>query len=193
MQGGTCTHQTIGDIPKKVRNALQGKDVVLVLTAHGNVQWLFGKKPGQEGGPAKKFAAQLRTIQQQCDVRVRRIVLDACWSATELASPPEKFNNSSSARTLSKHLGDTYTVYGFNGTAGSENVSFCNAGGKAKKASYAENVCIFVDGVAVKGSTSDGKKITVYHSTAKLGNSFYVKNAFAGELPDVYESKSFPD
>lgn len=48
--------QTIGNIPKAVQNALQHQDVVLVLTAHGNVQWLFGETPGQEGGPAKKFA-----------------------------------------------------------------------------------------------------------------------------------------
>ncbi|WP_437603040.1 hypothetical protein WMF28_15575 [Sorangium sp. So ce590] len=185
--------QTIGKIPNKVQNALKDKDVIVVLTAHGNVQWLFGETPGQEGGPAKNFAAELRKIQKECEVRARRIVLDACWSATELASPPEKFNNSSSARTLSKHLGDTYTVYGFNGTAGSTNVSFCDAKGIATKASYAENVCIFVNGVAVKGSTSNGNKITVYHSTELMGNPFYRKNAFAGELPEVYASKSFPD
>jgi hypothetical protein len=183
--------QEIGIVPNKVKQALDGQDVLLVVTTHGNYQWLFGELPGQEGTATKKAAAQIRGLQKDCNARIRRIVLDACWSATELESPREDVNNHCVARSLSKHLSTGYIVYGFNGKATSGTVNFYDAEHKLKKASYADNVVIFVDGEVTKGSTLDGKTVAIYHSTANMGRSFYRKIVFGGELPEYYRAKSF--
>ncbi|MDI1479740.1 hypothetical protein [Polyangium sp. y55x31] len=176
---------------KKYKNGMT--DLLLVVTTHGNVQWLFGTNPGNEGVAIQAFVQELHRIEQQLGNTVifSRIVLDACWSAAELKYPQNGVANDCPARILSQQLGQNYSVYGFNGKAASGIVNYIDESGNHAKGSYAENVVIFVNGNVIKGTTHGEQGQGVNHSTKNMGNPFYTNTLFGGELPGRYRSNSF--
>lgn len=174
----------------------RAKKIILVVTSHGNVQWLFGSTPGQEQKATKDFATALRNwsaaVNPQLKVSkwISLIVLDACWSGSELLMPVNpKLTNSCPARFLSTEWG-TVPVFGFNGKAAGNCVKYYKEGRLGsilKTPSYLENVVIFLNGEVLKGS---GAGETLWHSSELMGNAFYQDLLFLGPPPPYFRSSS---
>jgi hypothetical protein len=173
----------------------EAKRIILVLASHGNVQWLFGDDPGAERQAVKHFAAALKQWMSEIDEAlsvsklISMLVLDACWSATELRQRINlRVSNDCPARLVSSHW-TQIPIFGFNGIAEEGKVGYFTSptSGKIKR-SYGMNVVIFKGGNVIKGSSPDN---VLWHATTLMKRDFYTNELFSGQLPDFFESTSF--
>jgi hypothetical protein len=183
-------------VHKQIGNPVEGKKrpAFLVVTGHGNLQWLFGATPGSEGTEIKKFAQYLKELERSLNIKLETIVLDNCWSAAELKEPVEGIPNHSPARILSKNLGQGYLVFGFNGKAAEGKVEFATDEGERIFASYYQNAIIFHNGQVVKGSGGHPTPGQGVPHTTKLINTEkhkLYKRMFGSKKPALYRTNSF--
>jgi hypothetical protein len=179
---------TISKIKPKIK---EGDSGLLVVTGHGNLQWMFGDQPGVERPAVKKFAEYIKQLERTLEIRLRTVVLDACWSAAELKDPVEGIPNESQARLLSMYLGEDYQVYGFNGEAAEGIVLYRKGDGAKTKATYAQNAIIFCNGQVLKGTIHERPGSGVYHSTEHVSNRRFYNRVFGMEKPALYRTNSF--
>jgi hypothetical protein len=166
-------------------------DSLLVITGHGNLQWLFGATPGSEAEAMERFVTWLQALETSAECTLSTIVLDSCMSAAELKEPVEGVSSDSSARILSRLLGGNYKVIGFNGTACTGFVRYQDDGG-ATKADYGANAVVFIGGQVIKGSTHKETGLGIAHSSAHINidHEFYGKS-FPDGAPELFRTKSF--
>jgi len=195
----TTTHQSnidLSAVREQIGNPQEGKKkpAFLVVTGHGNLQWLFGADPGSEGVEVKKFAQYLKQLEGDLNIKLETIVLDACWSAAELKEPIKGIDNRSPARILSKNLGQSYLVFGFNGKASEGAVEFATDQGERICRSYAQNAIIFHNGEVVKGTTgheNPGQGVPHTTELIKPEKHKLYKRMFSDNKPALYRTNSF--
>lgn len=172
--------------PKSGAHLITG-DLILVVTGHGNVHWLFSKEPASEKKAVIAFGQALLVFQQKYQCNFVGIILDACSSATEVSKSLTKLTAPCPARLLSSRL--AIPVLGFNGKVSSGKVSYYTEHDETPvKASYADNCVIFENGVITRKSVLKDHT-EIWHSTENMGNAYYRKQLFT-TLVDVSYYKS---
>lgn len=128
----------------KAMHYLQGKKVLVVVTSHGGLHWLFGDTPDEEDTAVSTFHDQLQTIKDDLECTFVGGVLDACWTGTELHASQRAIACPSPARLLSA-LNDI-PVFGFDGKVSSSLVKYYDKDRQPKSKDYSEGCLIFRKG-----------------------------------------------
>lgn len=159
----SLSKQTHMNLSKDLENV---HNLTLVLSSHGNIFWLLGDLPGHEKKAMSHFSNAIRQLEEDFSCKVSKIILDACYSTSELKDIhefPNHTDNSSPARILSKIIGKGVYVCGFNGKASSGTVTHYNEDGKSIKSTYSDNVVIFENGKPLKASQHTHPGQGLYH------------------------------
>jgi hypothetical protein len=204
-----CASYTLDfdSLPKNQRAKLEAdlknaENLIVAISSHGNIFWFLGKLPGQEREAMRNFAQTIQQLEQKFGCRVSKIILDGCYTASELKDInefPEHTDNSSPARVLSEIMGNNVYVCGFNGKAASGSVKHYAANGHHLKSSYADNVVIFRNGEVLKGSQHTGQGQGLCHElgiiSTNVDRPYYHKvfEAYKQRNPrhGLYRSESF--
>jgi hypothetical protein len=151
---------------------LKKKKVLVVATSHGNVHWLFGDLPDNEDGAVSGFAQALGTLEETLKCTFVGVVLDACWSATEVHESQAAKEAYCPARLLSGAI--TLPVFGFDGKASSGTISYYDEDHQKQIKHYAEGCAIFKKGklVSEKGNEQ------IWHNGEYLQRQKYYQTLF---------------
>lgn len=172
--------------PEKGQHQITGK-LILVVTGHGNVHWMFSEDPSSEKKAAIEFAQALIRAENRYGCEFIAVILDSCWSATEIGTNESKsgVRIPCPARLLSERI--NVPVIGFNGKVSSNKVKYYDEHGAPQQASYGDNCVVFANGAITKGSTLNGHN-EIWHDTAWVQSAYYQKQVFKNLVGPRYKS-----
>ena len=178
------------------------KTCVLILNAHGNLDWFFGNSPGNEAAAIRGVVNWIRTLQKERKIVFKAIVLESCHSGEELLFGPvtDYFRvQRCPARLLSDAISGVRVV-GFNGNTVTmhREVLVTDAEGEQVAQKYDSNAVVFLEGKVIKGTVQKGgggvnhsfKDLNMKHKYYKDLFSAY-KKSYGDENPKTYLTHTF--
>jgi len=164
---------------------LKKKNVLVVVTSHGNVHWLFGTLPQDEDDGAQAFGPELKALELNLGCTFVGVVLDACWSGTEVHSSQAAIDADCPARALSRVI--SLPVFGFNGKASSGTIKYYDENQKEQIKPYSTGCLVFRDG----NLETDLGSEQVWHSAKLLQTRNYYTTLFTNRpgADEYFQSK----